>query len=182
MTQMRTHLHEKLRAVRLIVTDVDGVLTDGSFYIGPDTEMKRFHASDGLAFVLLRLIEFPVAVISGRYSRATLARTRALQIPDDLVFQSDYTKIKAYEDLKVRFELEDRHIAYIGDDYIDEPVLKRCGISFAPANAIPEIKNIVDYVTKTPGGSGAFREITDKILHAQDLMANALGKLQGLYK
>ncbi len=181
MTPPDTELRLKMRDVKLIATDVDGVLTDGSFYIGRGLEMKRFHSNDGLAFVLLRLIDFPVAVISGRYSEATLARTRALQIPDELVFQTKYAKIEAYEALKSHFHLEDRHIAYIGDDYIDEPVLKRCGTAFAPANAIAEIKSVADYVTETPGGHGAFREMVDRILHAQDRMQTALQKLQGLY-
>lgn len=174
-------LNARLRRIRLMVTDVDGVLTDGSFYIGPGSEMKRFHSNDGLAFVLLRLIDFPVAVISGRYSEATLARTRALQLPDDLVYQTKYAKIEAYGDLKKRFDIGDAEIAYIGDDLIDEPVLRKCGVSFAPANAIPGIRDIVDYVTETPGGQGALREVVDKLLHAQDLMGKALQKLQGLY-
>jgi 3-deoxy-D-manno-octulosonate 8-phosphate phosphatase (KDO 8-P phosphatase) len=181
MTHASSRLLEKMRKVRLIITDVDGVLTDGSFYIGRDTEFKRFHSNDGLAFVLLKLLDFPVAVISGRYSEATLARTRALNIPDDLVFQDHYVKSDAYRELKERFQLEDEQIAYVGDDYIDEPVLRQCGVSFAPANAIPEIKAIVDHVTAVPGGSGAMREIVDMILKAQDRFEEAIKKLQGLY-
>jgi 3-deoxy-D-manno-octulosonate 8-phosphate phosphatase (KDO 8-P phosphatase) len=172
---------QKLENIKLIVTDVDGVLTDGSFYIGNEIEMKRFHSSDGLAFVLLRLLEFPVAVISGRFSKATLARTQALGIPDDLVFQDTHMKSGAYETLKKRFKLEDHEIAYMGDDYIDTPILKLCGASFAPANAIQDVKDIVDHVTSTPGGSGAFREMVDMILRAQGKMDEALEKLHGLY-
>lgn len=174
-------LENKLKKIKLIATDVDGVLTDGSFYIGEESEMKRFHSNDGLGFVLLRLMEFPVAVISGRHSTATTARTRALRIPDDMVFQDTYIKTGAFETLKERFGLEDDEIAYIGDDYIDTPVLKRCGAAFAPANAIPEVKDLVDYVTATPGGSGAFREMVDMILKAQGKMDEALKRLHGLY-
>ena len=174
-------LEQKLKAIKLIVTDVDGVLTDGSFYIGNEIEMKRFHSNDGLAFVLLRLLEFPVAVISGRFSEATINRTRALKIPDELVFQETYIKIGPYETLKERFGLEDHQIAYMGDDYIDTPILERCGVSFAPANAIQHIKDMVDHVTLIPGGSGAFREMVDMILRAQGRMEEALKKLHGLY-
>lgn len=178
---MTPGLENKLKKIKLIVTDVDGVLTDGSFYIGHDAEIKRFHSNDGLAFVLLRLLDFPVAVISGRFSKATLARTKALNIPDDLVFQDTHVKTGPFETLKDRFGLTDDEIAYMGDDYIDTPLLKRCGAAFAPANAIPEVKDLVDYVTSTPGGSGAFREMVDLILKAQGRMDEALQKLHGLY-
>ncbi|MBN2780441.1 MAG: HAD hydrolase family protein [Candidatus Marinimicrobia bacterium] len=181
MTRPAPELEEKLRAIKLIATDVDGVMTDGSFYIGADIEMKRFHSSDGLAFVLLRLLDFPVAVISGRFSKATLTRTRALHIPDDLVFQDGYVKTHAFETLKTRFGLQDHEIAFIGDDHIDAPVMRRCGAAFAPANAIPEIKALADHVTAVPGGSGALREMVDMILTAQGRMEEALQKLNGLY-
>jgi 3-deoxy-D-manno-octulosonate 8-phosphate phosphatase (KDO 8-P phosphatase) len=181
MKNIPEHLEKKLKALRLMVTDVDGVMTDGSFYIGENTEFKRFHSSDGLAFLLLRLVNFPVAVISGRYSTATLARTRALKIPDDLVFQDSYIKGDAFEILKQRFKLEDREIGYVGDDLIDTPVMKRCGVAFAPANAVPEVRELADYVTETGGGFGALREVADLILNAQNRMDEALQKLYGLY-
>ncbi len=178
---MTTDLKHKLKNIKLIATDVDGVLTDGSFYIGNKTEMKRFHSNDGLAFVLLRLLKFPVAVISGRFSEATISRTRALSIPDDLVFQDTHIKTGPYETIKERFGLEDREIAFMGDDYIDTPILIRCGASFAPANAIQEVKDMVDHVTSISGGSGAFREMVDMILEAQGKKNEALEKLHGLY-
>ena len=174
-------LDEKLKKIKLIATDVDGVLTDGSFYIGEDSEMKRFHSNDGLAFVLLRLMDFPVALISGRHSKSTTARARALRIPDDMVFQDSYIKTGPYETIKERFELKDDEIAFIGDDYIDTPILKQCGAAFAPANAIQDVKNMVDHVTETPGGFGAFREMVDMILKAQGKADEALKKLHGLY-
>ncbi|MEA3392971.1 MAG: HAD hydrolase family protein [Candidatus Marinimicrobia bacterium] len=178
---MTPTLEQKLKAIKLIATDVDGVLTDGSFYIGSGSEIKRFHSNDGLGFVLLRLLDFPVAIISGRFSEATIARTRALKIPDNLVFQDSYMKTGAFETLKERFALKDHEIAYMGDDYIDTPLLKRCGAAFAPANAIEEVKSMVDHVTLTPGGSGAFREMVDVILRAQGSMDEAIDKLHGLY-
>lgn len=178
---MTSVLKNKLKNIKLIATDVDGVLTDGSFYIGNESEMKRFHSNDGLAFVLLRLIEFPVALISGRHSKSTTARARALRIPDDLVFQDTYIKTGPYESLKERFGLDDHEIAFMGDDYIDTPILKRCGASFAPANAIQDVKDMVDHVTSIPGGSGAFREMVDMILEAQGKKEEALEKLHGLY-
>ncbi|MFA6618817.1 MAG: HAD hydrolase family protein [Candidatus Neomarinimicrobiota bacterium] len=174
-------LETRLKKIKLIVTDVDGVLTDGSFYIGDNIEMKRFHSSDGLAFVLLRLLDIPVAVISGRFSTATLSRTRALKIPDDMIFQDSYIKIDAYNKLKDRFNLEDEEIAYIGDDYIDTPLLEICGVAFAPANAIPEVKALCHHTCEAKGGSGAFREMVDRILHGQGRMEEALEKLHGLY-
>lgn len=178
---MSENLTEKLKKVKLVITDVDGVLTDGSFYIGDNIEMKRFNSSDGLGFVLLRLLDIPVAVISGRYSKATIARTRALQIPDDMVFQDTYIKTDPYVKLKERFKLKDEEIAYMGDDYIDMPLLKMCGVAFAPANAITEIKDMCHYVSDARGGSGAFREMIDLILRGQNRMEEALEKLHGLY-
>jgi 3-deoxy-D-manno-octulosonate 8-phosphate phosphatase (KDO 8-P phosphatase) len=178
---MTSELESKLKKIKLIATDVDGVLTDGSFYIGHEAEMKRFHSNDGLGFVLLRLLDFPVAIISGRHSKATTARTRALKIPDDMVFQDTYIKTGAFETLKERFGLADDEIAYIGDDFIDMPLLKRCGAAFAPANAIPEVKAMADHVTDTPGGFGAFRDMVDMILKAQGKMDEALKRLHGLY-
>lgn len=181
MNNISETLNKKLSELRLLVTDVDGVMTDGSFYIGEHIEFKRFHSSDGLAFLLLRLADFPVAVISGRYSAATLARTRALKIPDELVFQDSYVKTEAFEILKKRFGLQDHEIAYVGDDLIDTPVMERCGVAFAPANAVPQVRELADYVTETPGGSGALREVTDLILNAQNRMKTTLRKLYGLY-
>lgn len=178
---MTQDLNNRLKSIRLVVSDVDGVMTDGSFYIGENVEMKQFHSNDGLASVLLRLLEFPMAVISGRHSAATLERTRALKIPDDLVYQSSYKKIDAYNDLKKKFNLKDEEIAYIGDDYIDHPILERCGVSFAPANAVAEIKEMVDHVTTVPGGKGALREMVNMILVAQGRLQEALDKLYGLY-
>ena len=97
------------------------------------------------------------------------------------MFQNNHIKISSYKILKTRLQIKDHEIAYIGDDFIDEPVLRQCGVSFAPANAISEIKAIVDYVTDAPGGSGALREMVDMILHAQNRMNEALKKLQGMY-
>jgi len=98
-----------------------------------------------------------------------------------MVFQDSYIKTGAFETLKKRFSLEDHEIAYIGDDYIDTPILKRCGAAFAPANAIEEVKSLVDYATLTPGGSGAFREMVDMILRVQGSFDQAIDKLHGLY-
>ncbi len=178
---MSRNLQARLAKIKLIITDVDGVLTDGSFYIGENNEMKRFHSSDGLGFVLLRLLDFPVAVISGRHSTATSARMEALRVPADLVYQETYIKTGPYESIKERFGVKDDEIAYMGDDYIDTPILSRCGVAFAPANAIPEVKEIVHYVTEAPGGSGAFREMVDVLLRGQGRMDEALEKLHGLY-
>ncbi|MDD3094692.1 MAG: HAD hydrolase family protein [Candidatus Neomarinimicrobiota bacterium] len=181
MKTISPELQKRLKAIRLIISDVDGVLTDGSFYIGENIEVKRFHSSDGLAFLLLRLLAFPIAIVSGRHSTATLARTRALHIPDDLVFQDSYVKNEAFDVLRSRFGLQDDQIAYIGDDHIDTPVMKRSGVAFAPANAIPEVRKLAHYVTETPGGYGALREIVDLILRTQGRLDEALKKLHGLY-
>ena len=178
---MSTDMQARLSKIKLVITDVDGVLTDGSFYIGDESEIKRFHSSDGLAFVLLRLLDIPVAIISGRFSTATSARMKALRVPEDLVYQETHVKTGPYEAIKQRFGLQDDEIAYMGDDHIDTPILKRCGAAFAPANAIPEVKDMVHYVTEAQGGFGAFREMVDVLLRGQGRMDEALEKLHGLY-
>ncbi|MGC9513547.1 MAG: KdsC family phosphatase [Fidelibacterota bacterium] len=178
---MTDDLKKRIQKIKLLITDMDGVHTDGSFYVGTMGEMKRFHATDGAAIVLARHAEFPIAIISGRASEATRQRIKELHISSDLVYEGYMNKTIPYEKLLEKFKVSDEDVAYVGDDFIDEPVLRRAGVSFSVANAREEIRQIVDYVTTAEGGDGAVREIIELILKIQGRFETALHKMRTLY-
>lgn len=178
---MTNDLKKRIQKIKLLITDLDGVHTDGSFYVGPNGEMKRFHAADGAAIVLARHAGFPIAIISGRASEATQQRIKELHFPSDLVFEGYMNKTIPYEILLKKFKLSDDEVAYVGDDFIDEPVLIRVGVAFSVINAREEIRNICDYVTTAEGGNGAVREIIELILKTQERFQAALDQMRTLY-
>ena len=150
----------------MIISDVDGVWTDGTFYKGTDgQEFKKFNVSDGVGVAMARAANFRIALISGRYSAATEYRAEELKIKD--VYNGGLNKIPAYEELKKKYNLFDNEIAYVGDDLIDIPVMEKVGIPIAVANAIMNVKEISTYITKTAGGYGAFRESVSWIIEQQ---------------
>jgi 3-deoxy-D-manno-octulosonate 8-phosphate phosphatase (KDO 8-P phosphatase) len=156
--------------VRVLVLDVDGVLTDNAVYLGlvagARTEYKRFDIQDGLGFALLRLAGIPVAVVSGRPSDATALRMRELGI-DDVVQDPAARKLPALRALLARRGLEWAEICYVGDDLADVPVMRRCGVPIAVANAVDEVKALAAYVTARRGGEGAVREAIEMLLRAR---------------
>ena len=159
--------------ISLIIADVDGVLTDGSIYKGTDNlEFKKFSVFDGVGVAYARAMEMKVALISARYSPATEYRAKELGIED--VYNGGLNKITAYEELKIKYNLIDSEIAYVGDDLIDIPVMEKVGISIAVANAIMSVKEISTYITKTAGGYGAFRESVSWIIEQQGRMDDVL--------
>jgi 3-deoxy-D-manno-octulosonate 8-phosphate phosphatase (KDO 8-P phosphatase) len=166
---MRKGLREKAQKIKLIILDVDGVLTDGSICYGTDgsrdVEVKAFHAHDG--FGISRAVEsgIPVAVITGRRSRIVERRAKELGIED--LYQGSEDKLPAYRKLKRRYRLADDEIAYMADDVTDLVLLNRVGLSAAPKSAVPEVRQSVDYVTSLGGGQGAVRELIDLILRVQ---------------
>jgi 3-deoxy-D-manno-octulosonate 8-phosphate phosphatase (KDO 8-P phosphatase) len=153
----------KLRRIRLVLLDVDGVMTDGGLYYSADgVELKRFNAQDGYGIVRAREHGLKIGIISGRSSPVVEARARTLEIEE--LYQGVEDKVSAMEELRRKFSLEDREIAFIGDDLFDLPLLHRVGFSAAPCNARAEVKREVDYVTKAAGGEGAVREFIDLII------------------
>lgn len=169
-----SELTTRVRKVKLLITDVDGVLTDGSFYIGDQgQELKRFHAFDGAAVALLKAVDFPVAIISGRHSEVTTHRMRELGL-DQHLYQGNLAKIEPYRRIRDCFQLPDAAIAYIGDDLADIPLLRRVGAPFTVANALPEVKKHAIYVTEKSGGCGAFREVIELIFKIQGIFDKAL--------
>ena len=171
-------LGTKLKRIKLLISDVDGVFTDGSFYInGSGKEYKKFSAKDGLGIGLLQSVDFPVAIISGKHSEATTYRMNELGIKED-VFQGQLDKIEAFNVIKDKYDLQNDEIAYIGDDLIDIPILEQVGAPFCVPDACEEVKNYCCYITKKKGGNGAVREIIDLILKTQQKYSEALQKLK----
>ena len=163
---MKQSLQKKLRNIKLLILDVDGVLTDNGVYIGPDgNEFKKFNIQDGFGIYLVQMAGVKVALLSGRYSKATDYRAQELKI--EHVYNGYTEKLKVYQELKEKWSLQDEEIAFVGDDLPDLPVLENVGVPMTVANAQPELKKVAEYVTKTPGGHGAVREIVNLILKAK---------------
>jgi len=150
--------------IRLVILDVDGVLTDGRLYYGPDGEaLKAFDVKDGHGIVLLReRVDF--AVISGRPGIASQRRLEELRFKH-LVF-GERDKLQGYARL-AHLGLPDDAVAYMGDDVNDVPLLRKVGLAACPADARPEARAVAHLVTEAPGGRGAVRELCDLILRAQ---------------
>jgi len=149
--------------VKLIILDVDGVLTDGSIiYDSEGKEYKVFNVKDGYGIATAIKRGLKVVVISGRSSPAVEKRCKELGITE--VFQGVSDKLEVYEKVKEKYHLKDSEIAAMGDDIPDIPILKKVGFSGAPKDAVPEVKRAVDLVTESPGGKGAVREFIDYLL------------------
>ena len=156
---------DKLERIRLIAFDVDGVFTDGRFYLSDDgVETKAFHTQDG--YGVRRLLDAGVAaaVISGRRSGAVEKRMAELGVPHVILGCKD--KVAAMGELAAELGLSLDACAFVGDDLPDMPLLERVGFSVAVANAVPALQDYCDYVTRKPGGSGAVREICDLLVAA----------------
>lgn len=164
----RRALLARAARVRLVLLDVDGVLTDGRLYYGPDGEaLKAFDVKDGHGIVLLRE-HVALGVISGRPGKASEARLRELRF-EHLVF-GERDKLAGYARL-AHLGVPDDEVAYMGDDVNDLPLLARVGLSACPADARPEVRAAVDFVARSPGGRGAVRELCDLILRAKKAAA-----------
>ena len=160
-------IEAKAARVRLLIFDVDGVLTDGRVLLHADgTESKEFHIRDGSAIVWAQRAGVPVALLSARTSAATAQR--AAQLAVRIVSQGVPDKLAAYESILRQEELQDDAVAYMGDDLLDLPVLRRVGLSSAPADAAAEVRAAVHWTSTRPGGGGAVRELIELVLRAQN--------------
>jgi len=163
--------HERARRIRLVVLDVDGVLTDGGVYVGESqdgspVELKRFHIQDGLAIRFLREAGIQVALLSGRPSPATRLRAEELGIDECLQTEAGM-KMPAMLGLMERLEVEWEEVAMLGDDLPDLPILRRVGIPAAVGNAVMEVRREVLFTTRREGGEGAVREFARLLLEAR---------------
>jgi 3-deoxy-D-manno-octulosonate 8-phosphate phosphatase (KDO 8-P phosphatase) len=159
-------LLERARKARLLMMDVDGVLTDGRIIQdGHGHELKVFDVKDGHGIVMAHRAKLRTALISGRESETITRRAEELGI--ELVFQKIWNKLEVYEKILVDTELTHDEVAYIGDDLIDIPLLRRVGLAVAVADAVDEVKAAAHLITQRPGGQGAVREVIELILRAQ---------------
>jgi 3-deoxy-D-manno-octulosonate 8-phosphate phosphatase (KDO 8-P phosphatase) len=160
-------LHSRLKRVKLFLCDVDGVLTDGSIFIGGVSEFKRFNIRDGLGLVLARRAGLKVGWVSARPSVATRMRAQELKI-DFLIQQGDrVSKTGAIEKLLAREKVDWKEVCFVGDDVVDLGPLASAGFAVAVGDARPEVKAAADFVTRADGGRGAVRETIELILQAQ---------------
>ena len=159
-------VHAKASRVRLLLFDVDGVLTDGAVAVHADgTESKGFFIRDGAALVWAQRAGLLVGFLSARASASTTHRAAQLSIR--LVSQGVVNKLAGFEDIVRDAGVEDSAVAYMGDDLHDLPVLARVGLSAAPSDAAPEVRERVDWVSPSGGGRGAVRELVELVLRAQ---------------
>jgi len=155
---------ELWRRVRMVVLDVDGVLTDGRLYYGDDgTTFRSFHVHDGLGIVRAVDSGLVIAAISGRDDPSVRRRMEELRVE---YIGGSWDKLRDYERLLKRHGLRDEEVAYVGDDLNDLPVMRRVGLPVAVADARPEVKAAALYITRAKGGEGAVREVLDAILRA----------------
>jgi 3-deoxy-D-manno-octulosonate 8-phosphate phosphatase (KDO 8-P phosphatase) len=163
----RSSITRKASRVRLILFDVDGVLTDGTILVHADgTESKRFHIRDGTAIVWAHRAGLMTGVLSARPSQATAQR--AAQLAMRVIAQASKGKLAAFEEVLRDHRLAAEQVAYMGDDLLDLPVMARAGLSAAPADAVADVRRRVDLVTRAAGGHGAARELVEFVLRAQD--------------
>ena len=161
---------EKAQKIQMLLLDVDGVLTDGTFERHGSEEVKRFHSRDGIGLVLARKAGLKIGLISGRKSKAVVHRAKELKM--DFVRLGTGDKLAALQQALSQEGLSQKQVAFMGDDLPDLPVLSRVGLSATVADAHPEVRARVDLVTRARGGFGAVRELIDQILTAKGLLEN----------
>jgi 3-deoxy-D-manno-octulosonate 8-phosphate phosphatase (KDO 8-P phosphatase) len=170
-------MHKKIEAVRLFILDVDGVLTDGRIIMDDNgREIKQFDVRDGHGLKLLMRYGIGVVLLTGRKSAVVEHRARDLGIEE--VHQGIWNKVEVSESILQNRDLRYDQVAFVGDDIVDIPLLRRVGFSVAVADAAEEVKRIVDFVTQKKGGRGAVREICEIILLAQDKWADVAARYE----
>ncbi|MET3133511.1 3-deoxy-D-manno-octulosonate 8-phosphate phosphatase (KDO 8-P phosphatase) [Oxalobacteraceae bacterium GrIS 1.11] len=161
--------------VRLMIFDVDGVLTDGSLHYGPDGEMmKTFNVNDGLGIKLLQESGVQTAIISAR--RSSIVTRRAADLGIDHVHQGGHDKLTPFHNLLAATGLTAAQCGFIGDDVVDLPILSRVGFAVGVPNGCEEVLRGAHYVTRAAGGHGAVREVCELLLHAQGNYARVMAQ------
>lgn len=162
--------------VKVVATDVDGVLTDGRIFFDESSQQRKiFSVRDGLAFRLLKIAGMKSVIISGK--KIGFARERFTDLGVDLIFEGVEDKLSVMKQICLENGFLMEEICFIGDDILDIPLLKEVGFSVAPSDAIEEVRNIVMYVTKSIGGNGVFRECVEIILKGQNKWGKVLENL-----
>lgn len=174
-------LQAKAARVKLVLMDVDGVMTNGHLYNFPDangqmTETKGFDSQDGIALQWLSWYGIKSGLISGRNSPATVERAK--QVKMTYVYQGHIEKIPILQEILTDAKIQSDEVCYLGDDLTDIVVMNRVGLAVATQNARKEVKGKAHYVTKAPGGNGAVREVIEMILEAQGFWQELLKKYE----
>ena len=178
---MDLNLKAKLNQIKLIISDVDGILTDGSMFIGDGIELKQFTVEDGAGAAFSRLAGIPIALISGRYSKATEIRANEMKI--EHCYQGSLDKLTPFSEICEFYKVSAHEVAYIGDGLIDIPVMEKVEISVTVPHAHPLVKEVAVHETKLSGGQGVLREVVEWILNAQGRHKEVLEKMRkNIYK
>lgn len=168
MKKISLKLKEKFKKVKLLILDVDGVLTDNSLLIsGSGVETKKFNVSDGLGIYLAKKAGIKVALISGRKSKATQLRAKELRIKNTFLDANE--KMIPFQKIKIKLKVKDDEIAFMGDDLLDIPILKKVGVPIVVRNSNSTTKKFAAYITEANGGEGAVREVIDLILESKEI-------------
>ncbi len=166
-------IHAKAQGVRLVIFDVDGVLTDGSLYLGDDgQEYKAFNSRDGHGMKMLQYSGVEIGIITGRTSEVVRIRMESLGI--EHVYQGKQEKLPAYRQLVDKLGLRDDQVAYVGDDVVDLPIMRRVGLAVAVNDAHPLVLQHAHWQTPHAGGRGAGRDVCEMIMEAQGSLKSAL--------
>ncbi len=170
MQRVSRSLRERAQRIKLLLMDMDGVLTDGRIYYVPDgreglIETKTFHSRDGLGLRFARQAGLQTGIISGRKSPIVRYRAKELQI--DFLREAALDKLMPYEEVLRAAKVRDAEVCYVGDDLVDLPILRRAGLAVGVANGSVWLRKHVHYWTEAPGGGGAVREVVELILQAQ---------------
>ena len=161
---------KKCKKIKLILTDVDGVLTDGCmYYSSKGEELKKFHTRDGMAVELLLQKNIKTIIITREKSKIVISRAKKIKVFK--VYSGVKQKDKILNQICTKFKVTPDETTFIGDDVNDEKIMKLVGLSFAPSDATQTIKNIADIITNAKGGQGVLREVTDKILLSQSIIS-----------
>ena len=161
---------KKCKKIKLILTDVDGVLTDGCmYYSSSGEELKKFHTRDGMAVELLLQKNIKTIIITKEKSKIVISRAKKIKVFK--VYSGVKQKDKILNQICTKFKVTPDETTFIGDDVNDEKIMKLVGLSFAPSDATQTIKNIADIITNAKGGQGVLREVTDKILLSQNVIS-----------
>jgi 3-deoxy-D-manno-octulosonate 8-phosphate phosphatase (KDO 8-P phosphatase) len=169
-------LEERLKRIKVLFTDLDGVLTDGKIYYGDHgDEIKGFHIQDGQGIVLAQRAKIRTVIITGRKSRVNERRAKDLRI--DRLVQGCHDKADAFDKALAKYRLKPEEAAYVGDDLLDLPPMRKAGLAVAVRNAVAEVKSAAHYVTERSGGDGAVRELIDMVLKSQGLWSSVTAKV-----
>tara|TARA_A100001011_G_scaffold400453_1_gene515119 strand:- start:5852 stop:6391 length:540 start_codon:yes stop_codon:yes gene_type:complete len=173
---MKEDLLDRLSKIKIVVSDVDGILTDGTIIISKDQEFKTFHVEDALGTRLLELADIPISFISARESEATSKRLNELKIKN--VYQGYLNKLHALDKILKIYNLKKKDVLYIGDGYVDMPVMEEVGFSISVPNAHDEVKSLADFVTEKSGGQGVMVEVAKYVLKSKGIYNQVFSQMK----